>query len=130
MTGDWPCHRCGTDNVLAVLRRPGTWTNAAGNRIPVVHERHLCARCDADDPLSGPVVEYLTAGEGRDREDATQLARDLLRWIDHARPATPDEDALTAEIDAWYRGERDRQLPQSGTGLTRGTAVDGGEAGD
>ncbi|MEU9506038.1 DUF6300 family protein [Micromonospora sp. NPDC048170] len=105
MTRDFPCHRCGTDNVLAVLRLPGTWTNASGNRYPVVHECHLCVRCDADDPLAGPVVGYLTADEARQTENVAPLARDLLRWIDQARPAKPDEDALQAEVDAWYRGE-------------------------
>ncbi|MDW5323714.1 DUF6300 family protein [Plantactinospora sp. KLBMP9567] len=104
---DWPCHRCGTDNVLAVLRRPGTWTNLSGNRVRVVHKLHLCARCDADDPLSGPVVEYLTADEARHPGDVTRLAWDLLRWIDQARPTKPAENALTAEIDAWYRGDLD-----------------------
>ncbi|MFE9204581.1 DUF6300 family protein [Micromonospora sp. NPDC007230] len=105
MTRDRPCHRCGTDNVLAVLRRPGSWTNASGNRVPVVQEIHLCARCDADDPLAGPVVGHLDADGARQPGNAAQLAGDLLRWIDHARPARPDENALKAEVDAWYRGE-------------------------
>ena len=37
--------------------------------------------------------------------DADGFARDLLRWIDRARPPKPDENALKAEAGAWYRGE-------------------------
>ncbi|MFG3423734.1 DUF6300 family protein [Micromonospora sp. NPDC048063] len=105
MTHDWPCHRCGTDNVLAVLHLPHTWTNTSGNQVPVVSKYVLCARCDADDPLTGPIVTHFTVQRTAQPEDVAQLARDLLRWIGQARPAIPDENALKAEVDAWYRGE-------------------------
>jgi Family of unknown function (DUF6300) len=105
MTREWACHRCGTDNVLAVLRLPHIWTNTSGSQVPVISKFVLCARCDSDDPITGPMVTHLTAPGPAQPEDVAQLARDLLRWIDQAQPTGPDEDALNAEVDAWYRGE-------------------------
>ncbi|MFB9833642.1 DUF6300 family protein [Actinoallomurus acaciae] len=92
------CPRCRVGDVLAVLRLPHTWANASGGRVRGISEVLLCARCDADEPL--------TRHHGSVRpQDADEFARDLLRWIDRARPPKPDEKALEAEAEAWYRGE-------------------------
>ncbi|WP_188187813.1 DUF6300 family protein [Nonomuraea sp. SYSU D8015] len=101
MTRDLTCPRCRTPSVLAVLRRPHTWTNASRNQVRGVGEVLLCARCDAGDPL----VTYLVVHESVQPEDAAHLARLLLHWIDGTRPRKPDETALKAEAEAWYRGE-------------------------
>ncbi|GLX02049.1 hypothetical protein Misp02_61350 [Microtetraspora sp. NBRC 16547] len=65
----------------------------------------MCARCDAGDPLTGPIVTYFAVHESAQPEDAALLARLLRRWIDQARPPKPDEDVLDAEAEAWYRGD-------------------------
>ncbi|MEO3869983.1 DUF6300 family protein [Nonomuraea sp. B12E4] len=90
MTGDWPCPRCRTDNVLAALRVPHTWTDGSGNEVCGVSEVLLCARCDADDPVAGPIVAYFDAHGSVQPEHVAQLADDLLRWIERARPARSD----------------------------------------
>jgi uncharacterized protein DUF6300 len=95
------CPRCRVGYVLAVLRLPHTWTNASGGRVRGISEVLLCAHCDADDPLT----RYFTAHGPVRPQDADGFARDLLRWIDRARPPKPDENALKAEAEAWYRGE-------------------------
>ncbi|WP_433211486.1 DUF6300 family protein [Microtetraspora malaysiensis] len=105
MTRDWACPRCRTDSVLAVLRLPHTWTNAWGDQVRGVSDVLLCARCDAADPLAGPVVTHFTVHGTVRPENIAQLAPGLLHWIDRARPPKPDEDALDAEAEAWYRGE-------------------------
>lgn len=102
MINDWPCHRCGTDNVLAILRLPHTWTNASGNEFPVIREVHLCARCDAADPLAGPVVRYFAIGGSARSEDAAELSRDLLRWIDQARPSQVEPDESSGARSDWF----------------------------
>nr|WP_055502209.1 DUF6300 family protein [Nonomuraea pusilla] len=99
------CPRCRTGEVLAVLRLPRSWTNTSGSLVRGTRDVLLCAACDADDPLAGPVVTYF-AVHGRARpQDAALLAACLLRWIAGARPAEPDERALRAEADAWRRGD-------------------------
>ncbi|MDX3100563.1 DUF6300 family protein [Nonomuraea angiospora] len=105
MTGDRPCPRCRTGSVLAVLRLPHTWTNAAGNEVRGVSEVLLCARCDAGDPAAGPIVTYFAVHGSVRPEHAAQLARGLRHWAERARPPRPDESALAAETEAWYRGD-------------------------
>ncbi|MGV9309729.1 MULTISPECIES: DUF6300 family protein [unclassified Nonomuraea] len=103
--GDWPCPRCRADSVLAVLRRPHAWTNTSGNPVRGHSDVLLCARCDADDPLTGPIITYFAVHGSARPENVGQLARLLLRWVDRARPPAPDEKALRAEAEAWRRGE-------------------------
>lgn len=106
MIADRTCPRCRTDNVLTILRRPHTWTNASGNQVRGIGEVLLCACCDAHDPITGPIVMYFAVHGSARPESLAQLARYLLRWIDRARePKQPDENALNAEVEAWYRGE-------------------------
>ncbi|WP_242614226.1 DUF6300 family protein [Actinomadura roseirufa] len=105
MTAASACPRCGIGEVLAVLRLPHVWTGARGNRIRVVSDVLLCARCDADDPLAGPVVTYFIVHGSVQPDGASDFARVLLRWVAGARPPEPDENALRAETEAWYRGE-------------------------
>ncbi|GGM77506.1 DUF6300 family protein [Dactylosporangium sucinum] len=57
MTGEWTCHRCGADTLLAVLHVPGTWTNATGTRFPVVHKLVVCAACDPAGPRTPAAVD-------------------------------------------------------------------------
>ncbi|WP_329244891.1 DUF6300 family protein [Actinoallomurus sp. NBC_01490] len=95
------CPRCRVGEVLAILRLPHTWTNASGGRVRGVSEVLLCARCDADDP----VTRHFPAHGPVRPQDADRLARDLLRRLARARPPKPDEDALKAETEAWYRGD-------------------------
>ncbi|WP_214323806.1 DUF6300 family protein [Nonomuraea sediminis] len=97
MTGDWPCPRCHTDSVLAVLRLPHTWTN----KVQCISEILLCARCDANDPL----VTFFTVHGTARPDNALQLARALQNWAANARPPKPDENALVAETEAWHRGD-------------------------
>ncbi|MGV9378816.1 DUF6300 family protein [Nonomuraea sp. NPDC003707] len=105
MTGDPPCPRCRTDSVLAVLRLPHTWTNASGNEVRGVSEVLLCARCDAGDPVAGPIVAYFAVHGCVRPEHTAELARALRHWADRARPPRPDENAPAAETEAWYRGD-------------------------
>ncbi|MGI5225072.1 DUF6300 family protein [Actinoallomurus sp. CA-142502] len=95
------CPRCRVGEVLAILRLPHTWTNASGGRVRGVSDVLLCARCDADDP----VIRHFPARGTVRPPDADRLARDLLRWIDQARPPKPDENALKTEAEAWHRGD-------------------------
>ncbi|GAA4521529.1 MULTISPECIES: DUF6300 family protein [Nonomuraea] len=90
------CPRCRTGDVLAVLRLPHIWTNASGNEVRGISEVLLCARCDAGDPL----VASFTPPYDPDR-----FVRALLGKAAGARPPEPDEHALRAEAEAWYRGE-------------------------
>ncbi|WP_431899109.1 DUF6300 family protein [Nonomuraea sp. bgisy101] len=99
------CPRCRTGDVLAVLRLPHTWTNASGNQVRGTSELLVCAHCDVDDPLTGPIVTYFTVHGSAQPENVAQLAGCLLRWIGQARPPKPDENALNAEAEAWYRDE-------------------------
>ncbi|WP_043635148.1 DUF6300 family protein [Nonomuraea candida] len=103
MTG--ACPRCRTGEVLAVLRLPHTWTNAAGRPVRGVGEVLVCARCDADDPVAGPIVTYFAVHGTVRPPHAAALARLLRHWITHARPPRPDEDALRAETESWHRGD-------------------------
>ncbi|MFC4121861.1 DUF6300 family protein [Nonomuraea zeae] len=99
------CPRCRAGEVLAVLRLPHTWANASGGPVRGMSEIVVCARCDAGDPLTGPIVAYFAAHDQVRPESLDQLARPLRRWLDRARPPEPDEQALEAEIEAWYRGD-------------------------
>ncbi|WP_326642114.1 DUF6300 family protein [Streptosporangium sp. NBC_01755] len=106
MTGRWACPRCRTGEVLAVVRLPHTWTNAAGDPVRGIRDALLCACCDAGDPNAGPIITYFAVHGSAQPETLVQLARYLLRWIHRARaPKQPDENALNAEAEAWYRGE-------------------------
>lgn len=106
MIPDRACPRCRTDNILAILRRPHTWTNASGNQVQGIDEVLLCARCDAYDPIAGPITTYFAVHGSAQPESLAQLARHLLHWIDQARaPKPPDENTLNEEAEAWYRGE-------------------------
>ncbi|MFI7643052.1 DUF6300 family protein [Nonomuraea sp. NPDC049400] len=105
MIRDRTCPRCRTGDVLAALRLQHTWTNASGSQVRGTSEVLVCARCDAGDPLTGPIVTYFTVHGSARPEDAAQLAGYLLRWVERARPPKPDEDALNAEAEAWRRGE-------------------------
>ncbi|GAA3693915.1 hypothetical protein GCM10022224_069300 [Nonomuraea antimicrobica] len=100
-----PCPRCRTGEVLAVLRLPYTWSNAAGRRVRVMSEIAVCGRCDAGDPVTGPIVAYFAVHGSARPEHLAPLARLLRRWAERARPPRPDLDALAAEAEAWYRGE-------------------------
>ncbi|WP_336214969.1 DUF6300 family protein [Nonomuraea sp. LPB2021202275-12-8] len=58
------------------------------------------------DPLAGPIITYFAVHGSAPPEALVQLARFLLRWIHQPRaPKQPDENALNAEAEAWYRGE-------------------------
>lgn len=105
MSGGRRCRRCHIGDVLAVLRLPHTWTNASGNRVRGVSEIPVCSRCDAGDPVTGPIVRYLTVHESVRTEHVARFARLLRHWIDRPRPLRPDENALKAEADAWFRGD-------------------------
>ena len=104
MSRDWACPRCRTGEILAVLRLPHGWTNASGHQVRSVGEVSVCTRCDAGDPITGPIVTYFTVHESVRPEDVAHLARLLRRWIHQARPPKPDENTLQAETEAWYRG--------------------------
>lgn len=99
------CPRCRTGEVLAVLRRPHTWTNASGRQVRGTSEVLLCARCDAGDPLGGPIVAYFARHPVALPEHVPELARLLRRWIGGTPPAAPSGEALRSEADAWHRGE-------------------------
>ncbi|MCF6471936.1 hypothetical protein FAF44_26610 [Nonomuraea sp. MG754425] len=86
------CPRCRTGEVLAVLRLPHTRPDAAGRVVHGAGEVLLCGRCDADDPVAGPLVTYFAVHATARRQDAALLARLLRRWIEHARPPIPDAD--------------------------------------
>ncbi|MFG1948358.1 DUF6300 family protein [Nonomuraea sp. NPDC048826] len=90
------CPRCRTGEVLAVLRLPHAWTNASGKEVRVVSEVLLCARCDAGHPLVASFAPPY---------DPDRFVRALTAWIAGAPSPEPDERALRAEADAWYRGE-------------------------
>jgi Family of unknown function (DUF6300) len=105
MSRDRTCRRCRTGEVLAVLRLPHTWTNASGGRVRGRSELPVCARCDAGDPATGPIVACLTVHATVRPENVAALARLLRRWAERARPPRPDVNALNAEAEAWYRGD-------------------------
>ncbi|MFC4006872.1 DUF6300 family protein [Nonomuraea purpurea] len=75
------CPRCRADDVLAVLRRPHTWTDASGGQVRGVREIVLCARCDAGDPL----VSFFAVHGTATKETAAELAGHLRRWIDRTQ---------------------------------------------
>jgi Family of unknown function (DUF6300) len=99
------CRRCRTGDVLAVPSLPHGWTNSSGARVRGVSEVPVCTRCDAGDPATGPIVAYFTVHTSVRPENAALFARLLRRWADRARPPRPDENALIAEAEAWYRGD-------------------------
>ncbi|MEU8108688.1 DUF6300 family protein [Nonomuraea muscovyensis] len=69
VVGGAVCPHCGIGDVLAVLRLSHTWTNASGGLVSGVSDVLLCGRCDAADPVAGPVVTYFAVhgwcGRGR-----------------------------------------------------------------
>ncbi|MEV0387808.1 DUF6300 family protein [Nonomuraea sp. NPDC050643] len=81
------CPRCRADEVLAVARLPHTWTNASGGQVRGLREVLLCARCDAGDPLAGPVVACFARHSRPGPEHAAGLAAALRRWVEGTRPA-------------------------------------------
>ncbi|GII94296.1 DUF6300 family protein [Sinosporangium siamense] len=94
------CPRCRTGEVVAVLRVPYSWTNTSGKPVRGRSDILLCTRCDAADPVTGPLITHFTVhGTVPDGDDL------LLRWIDQAKPRKPDEHALRAEFDAWRQGD-------------------------
>ncbi|MBC6471142.1 DUF6300 family protein [Actinomadura alba] len=99
------CPRCGDGHIIAVLRMPYGWTTARGVRAHGSCEVPLCTRCDGDDPVTGPIVAYFAVHEVATPETADRLAVLLNRWIGQVRPPTLDQDALEAEVEAWYRGD-------------------------
>ena len=105
MSRDGTCRRCHTGDILAVLRLPHTWTNSSGGQVRGVSEVPVCTRCDANDPATGPIVTYFTVHASVRPEHVAPFARLLRRWTDRAQPPKPDENALRAEADAWYRGD-------------------------
>ncbi|MEU0567533.1 DUF6300 family protein [Nonomuraea sp. NPDC005983] len=105
MTSDRACPRCHGGDVLAVLRVPHGWTTARGNQVQGSAEVLLCARCDADGPVTGPIVAYFAVHELVSPETLDELASLLRDWIDRAKPPELDENALAAEVEAWYRGD-------------------------
>jgi hypothetical protein len=98
------CPRCDAE-VLASLRVPHGWTNARG--VQVRGSRHLivCARCDADDPVAGPIVTFFTVHAEATASTVDQLAVLLRRWVTAAQGREVDEAAVDAEAEAFYRGE-------------------------
>jgi Family of unknown function (DUF6300) len=98
------CPRCGGE-VLAALRVPNGWQGGRGQQVRGTTEVLLCARCDQDDPITGPVVTFFAVHERATAETAGQLAVLLRRWAAGAVPPQVDEAALDAEAEAWYRGE-------------------------
>ncbi|GAA4616213.1 hypothetical protein GCM10023195_71960 [Actinoallomurus liliacearum] len=98
------CPRCAGD-VLAVLRLPHGWRTEQGTEVTGFTEIVLCARCDLDDPITGPIVTFFAVHEIATDRTVDVLARLIRRWIENARPARLDQAALDAEIDAWYRGD-------------------------
>ncbi|GAA4629726.1 hypothetical protein GCM10023196_052240 [Actinoallomurus vinaceus] len=98
------CPRCAGE-ILAVLRMPHGWPTEQGTEVNGTAEILLCAHCDGDDPVTGPIAAFFAVhGIATDRTIGV-LARLIRRWIENARPPHLDQAALDAEVDAWYRGE-------------------------
>ena len=98
------CPRCAGD-VLAALRVPHGWLTERGTDVNGSTEILLCARCDGDDPITGPIATFFAVHEIATGPTADVLARLVGRWIENAKPPRLDEAALDAETDAWYRGD-------------------------
>lgn len=91
----WTCPRGGGE-VLATAQVP---------RGPGTTEVLLCACCDADDPVAGPIVTFFTVHETVTPETIAEFAALLHRWAAHVKPPELDVNALDAEVDAWRHGE-------------------------
>jgi hypothetical protein len=98
------CPRCAGD-VLAALRVPHGWRTECGTEVSGTTEILLCARCDIDDPVTGPIATFFAVHEVATDQTVDVLARLIRRWAETARPPRLDQAALDAEVDAWYRGE-------------------------
>ncbi|MCW2947766.1 MAG: hypothetical protein JWR24_4483 [Actinoallomurus sp.] len=99
------CPVCGGE-ILAALQVPNGWTIEQGRQVRGHTEVLLCERCDREDPVTGPIVVFFTVHAQLTTADhVDELAALLQRWADHAAPRPLDEEALAAEVDAWYRGE-------------------------
>jgi hypothetical protein len=91
----WTCPRCGGE-VLATAglpHRPGTT------------QVLLCSRCDAADPVAGPIVTFFTVHETVTPDTVEEFATLLHRWAAHVKVPELDVNALDAEVEAWRRGE-------------------------
>ncbi len=115
------CGRCGGPTLL-VIRVPHSLRRPDG---VVLHGRRtvaLCARCDAENPVTRGVVAFFVVHESITADTFTAAAPVIREWIDHVTthpPAYTDAD-LDDEIVAW-RAEHDT----SGDDGSGGTGPDG-----
>ncbi|WP_433176780.1 DUF6300 family protein [Actinoallomurus sp. CA-150999] len=98
------CPRCAGD-ILAALRVPHGWRTEQGIEVGGTTEILLCARCDVDDPVTGPIATFFAVHQAVTDQTVGVLARLIRRWAENAEAPRLDQVALDAEVDAWYRGD-------------------------
>lgn len=88
-----------------MLRVPHGWRTEQGTEVKGTAEIPLCARCDVNDPITGPIATFFAVHDVATVRSVDVLARLIQRWVENARAPCVDQAALDAEIDAWYRGD-------------------------
>jgi hypothetical protein len=105
-----PCPRCGGEGLLSA-RVPHGWYNNRGTAVRGTAEVILCPRCDASDPLAGPLVLFFAVHGQVTDETTGEFAALLRRWASKAQVPATDQAALEGERQAWHRGELDTDEP-------------------